>query len=470
MNTTTVEELERWMSLPSETEHIEFKEAKNQFDSTRLLKYCVALANEGGGRLILGVTDKRPRQVVGSQAFPNVEEVRARILEKLRVRVEVEVVSHSQGRVVVFHVPPRPVGTPLHLDGQYLMRAGEDLVAMTPDKLRRIFDEGKADFLSQTAAAGLSADDVVRLLDTQGYFDLIKLPYPAERGAVLERFTSERLISPREGLYDITNLGALLFAKNLDEFDGLTRKAPRVIVYTGKGKLSTRSDQFIPKGYAAGFETLIRYVNAQLPSNEVIGRALREVTRMYPEIAVRELVANALIHQDFAETGTSVVVELYSDRLEIASPGQPSIKTERFIDGYRSRNEKLADLMRRLRICEEKGSGIDKVIDSVEHFQLPAPDFRVSETHTTVVLFAQKTFDEMDKNDKVRACYQHCCLRYVMGEKMTNQSLRERFKAGGAKAEQVSRIIRETVNAGQVKPDDPENASKRYTKYVPFWA
>jgi ATP-dependent DNA helicase RecG len=436
----------------------------------KLFRYCVALANEGGGRLILGVTDKRPRRVVGSQAFQNLEEVKARLLAKLQIRVEVEAVAHPQGRVLVFHVPSRPMADPLHLDGQYLMRAGEELVAMTPDKLRGIFAEGKPDFLSEAAGAGLSADDVVRLLDTQGYFDLIKLPYPAERGAVLERFTSEGLIRQREGLYEITNLGALLFAKDLDEFDGLRRKAPRVIVYTGKGKLSTRSDQFIPKGYAVGFETLIRYVSAQLPSNEVIGRALRETTRMYPEIAVRELVANALIHQDFTVTGASVVIELYSDRLEIASPGQPSIKTERFIDGYRSRNERLADLMRRLRICEEKGSGIDKVIDSVEHFHLPAPDFRVSETHTTLVLFAQKAFDEMDRNDKVRACYQHCCLRYVMNEKMTNQSLRERFKLGGAKADQVSRIIRETVNAGQIKPDDPENASKRYSKYVPFWA
>jgi ATP-dependent DNA helicase RecG len=287
----------------------------------------VALANEGGGKLILGVTDKLPRRVVGSQAFLNVEEVKARLLDKLKMRVEVEVVAHTQGRVVVFHVPPRPVGTPLHLDGQYLMRAGEELVPMTPDKLRRIFDEGKADFLAQTAAAGLSADDVVRLLDTQGYFDLVKLSYPAERAGVLERFASERLVNPREGLYDITNLGALLFAKDLDEFDGLARKAPRVIAYAGKGKLSTRSDQFVPKGYAVGFKTLIRYVNAQLPSNEIIGRALRETIRMYPEVAVRELIANVLIHQDLNETGTSVVIELYSDRLEIASPGQPSIKT-----------------------------------------------------------------------------------------------------------------------------------------------
>jgi len=126
--------------------------------------------------------------------------------------------------------------------------------------------------------------------------------------------------------------------------------------------------------------------------------------------------------------------------------------------------------MRRLRICEEKGSGIDKVIDSVEAFQLPAPDFRVTDMHTVIVLFAHKPFEEMDRNDKVRACYQHCCLKYVMNEKMTNQSLRERFKLSGVKADLVSRIIRETIGAGQIKPDDPDNASKRYIKYVPFWA
>lgn len=467
---TTVEELERWLLLPSETEHMEFKEAKLQYDTMKLFRYCVALANEGGGKLVLGVTDKRPRQVVGSQAFLNLEEIKAKLLDKLKMRVEVDIVTHTNGRVLVFHVPPRPIGTPLHLDGVYLMRTGEGLVPMTPDKLRRIFDEGKADFLSQIAKSGLAADGVISLLDTQGYFDLIKLPYPAERGAVLERFESEKLVQLHEGRYDITNLGALLFAKDLDAFDGLTRKAPRVIVYNGKSKLATRSDQFIPKGYAVGFGTLISYVNAQLPSNEVIGRAFRETTRMFPEIAVRELIANALIHQDFTEMGTSVAIEIYSDRLEITSPGQPSIKPERFIDEYKSRNERLADIMRRLRICEEKGSGIDKVINGVEDVQLPAPDFRVTDTHTVVVLFAHKSFAEMDRNDKVRACYQHCCLKYVMNEKMTNQSLRERFKLSGAKADQVSRIIRETVNAGQIKPDDPENASKRYTKYVPFWA
>ena len=467
---TTLQELDRLMALPSETEHLEFKEAKNQFDTTKLYGYCVALANEGGGKLILGVTDKRPRKVVGSRAFLNLGDISSKILDKLRIRVEIEEMAHAQGRVLIFHIPPRPFGTPLHLDGAYLMRSGEDLVPMSADKLRRIFDEGKPDFLSQVAINKLDADDVIRLLDSQSYFDLMKLPYPAQREGVLERFISEGLIHSREGAYEITNLGAVLFAKNLQDFEGLARKAPRVIIYEGKSKLVTRLDRTGMKGYAVSFENLIDYINNQLPSNEVIGRAFRETVKMFPEIAIRELVANALIHQDFDETGTSVVIEIYEDRIEITNPGKPFIPPERFIDEYQSRNEKLADIMRRARICEEKGSGVDKVIHSVEVFQLPAPDFRVAERHTLAVLFAHKEFEEMDRNDKIRACYQHCCLKYVMNEKMTNQSLRERFKLSEARADQASRIIRDTLEAGSIKLDDPESTSKRYAKYIPYWA
>jgi ATP-dependent DNA helicase RecG len=113
---------------------------------------------------------------------------------------------------------------------------------------------------------------------------------------------------------------------------------------------------------------------------------------------------------------------------EISNPGAPSIPPDRFIDGHQSRNERLADLMRRLRICEEKGSGVDKVIQAVEAFKLPAPDFRVGVRRASALLFAHKDFDEMDRNDRIRACYQHCCLRYLMNERMTNQSLRARFK------------------------------------------
>lgn len=424
----TLEELHRWLTASREGENLEFKEAKNQYDLTKLFRYCVALANEGGGKLVLGVTDQPPRRVVGSQAFLNPQKISSQILEKLRFRVDVEGLSHPDGRVVIFHIPPRPAGTAYQFEGAYLMRSGDDLLPMTEDRLRQIFNEDRPEWLMQPALERCSADDVIRLLDTQSYFDLLKLPYPPDRSSVLNRFEREKLIARDGDALTITSLGAVLFAKRLEDVEGVSRKAPRVIVYEKSDKLSTKMDKPVTKGYAVGFEGLIDFVNSLIPSNEVIGKALRQEVKMFPEIAVRELIANALIHQDFAERGTSVVIELYADRMEVSSPGKPFIPPERFIDEYQSRNERLADLMRRLGVCEEKGSGIDKVVRAAEVYQLPAPDFRVGERHTTVVLFAHTAFHDMGRNDRIRACYQHCCLRYVMNQKMTNQSLRERFQ------------------------------------------
>lgn len=283
---------------------------------------------------------------------------------------------------------------------------------------------------------------------------------------------SEKLIRSNNNTFIITNLGAILMAKDLRNFDSLKRKTIRVIKYKGNNKLETEREHASHKGYAVGFAELIDYINSQLPMNEIVGKALREEVRMYPEVVVRELVANALIHQDLDQTGSSVMIEIYIDRIEITNPGQPLIAVERFVDEYQSRNERLADVMRRMGICEEKGSGIDKVVFFTEHYQLPAHDVRITPLYTTVVLFAYKEFKLMDANDRLRACYLHCCLKYVSNESMTNQSLRERFKLEDtrAKAAIVSQIIAAATDKGNIRPDNPESASKRYAKYIPFWA
>jgi ATP-dependent DNA helicase RecG len=181
-------------------------------------------------------------------------------------------------------------------------------------------------------------------------------------------------------------------------------------------------------------------------------------------------VANALIHQDFSVSGASVMIEVYDDRIEVSNPGQPAVTPDRFIDEYRSRNERLADPMRRLGACEEKGSGIDKVIDTAEVFQLPAPEFRVDSVRTTAVLYGHRQFDAMGREDRVRACYQHCCLRYVLRQKATNYSLRSRFGLTDDRTETVSRILRDTVSANLIKLEDPAGSSKKFARYLPYWA
>lgn len=468
--TITPEQIDLWRSVRSETQNLEFKEAKNQFDSKKLYRYCVALANEGGGYLVLGIADKPPREVVGSQAFLNPIATASKVFTAVGFRVEVVEVQHPDGRVVVFQIPSRPRGTAYHLEGSYLMRSGEELVPMSEDQLRKIFAEGQPSWLEGIAMQGLSGQDVVQLLDTQSFFDLLNLPYPTDQTGVMQRLVSERLVQSLEAGYSILNIGAVLLAKNLRSFEGVQRKAARVVVYSGDSKMETLSDLSGEKGYAVGFRGLVQYVMGRLPQNEVIEDAIRKEVKLVPEVVIRELLANALIHQDFEFTGTSPVVEVYKDRVEISNPGEPIVPVDRFIDGYQSRNERLADLMRRFGICEEKSSGIDRVIEAAEFLQLPAPDFLVEHRRTVVVIYGPRSFKAMDRSDRVRACYQHCVLQWVLRRKMTNQTLRERFGLSERSGNTASQIISTAVEQGLIKSDPNAPESRKYARYIPIWA
>lgn len=247
-------------------------------------------------------------------------------------------------------------------------------------------------------------------------------------------------------------------------------KAPRVVVYTGNSKLGTKLDQLGTKGYAVGFQGLIRFVMTQLPQNEVIRDAIRKEVKLIPELVIRELAANALIHQDLSPGGASVLIEVFDDRVEISNPGEPVMDVRRFIDGYEYRNEKLSELMRRMGICEQKSSGVDSVVNAAEVYQLPAPDFRVGLRRTIVTIFGPREFSAMDRSDRVRACYQHCALKYVMSQRMTNESLRERFRLPENKSAIASQIITATVEENLVKPDESVGGSRKYARYLPFWA
>lgn len=470
--TTSVEQIDSWCRSAPESQHLEFKEARAQLGMARLHEYCVALANEGGGHLLLGITDKRPRAVVGTQAFRDTVLTAQRLHEALGFRVDVEEVAHPQGRVVLFRIPSRPLGTAYHLQGRYLMRSGEALVPMTEDRLRAVFSEGRKHWLSEFAWRGLSVANVIARLDTPRYFQLLKLPQPESNQAVVDRLVDAGLLVADAATYAVTNLARITLAHDIDAIQPLRRKAPRVILYDGRGKLSTIRDETMGGGYAARFEDLIKLIELQTPAREVIERVFRVDVRAYPIVAIRELVANALIHQDFEVSGASVMIEIYIDRIEISSPGQPSVQPERFIDGYGCRNELLASLMRRFSLCEEKGSGFDKVVRAVEEYHLPAPEIRFDSIRTTCILHGPREFSDMTRTDRVRACYQHCCVRYLSGKPMTNQSLRERFQLPGSQTSQTktSQVIAAAQAAGRIKVDPDIEQSRRYARYLPYWA
>ena len=470
----SIETLEKWLSVSAENEHLEFKAASESYSFDDVLKYCVALSNEGGGHFILGITNDHPRKVTGTQAFASekqLNKLKLSIVDRLHIRVNTHEIMHCDGRVLVLEIPARPAGQPLSLNGSYLMRAGESVVGMTSDRLKEIFAETNEDWFVQTAMEYVSAEEVIALLDTTIYFDLLNLPYP-EPLAVLQRLEKEGLVQSQSGKWATTNLGAILLAKDISKFSiAIARKAVRFVLYDGTGKTKTNKEITGGSGYVVKFEGLVNFVHDVAPRNYILEETVRTERRMFPKLALRELIANALIHQDFSVGGASVMIEMYTDRVEISNPGKPIIQVERFIDGYRSRNERLADIMRRLGICEEKGSGIDKVIQSVEVFQLPAPDFREDDIRTTAILYSHVDFSEMGRQDRIRACYQHCCLCYVSRKHMTNASLRKRFQLTDTQAASVSHVIAFTKESGLIRLDKKnESASPRYTRYLPFWA
>ena len=161
---------------------------------------------------------------------------------------------------------------------------------------------------------------------------------------------------------------------------------------------------------------------------------------------------------------------MFAERMEITSPGTLLVSVERMLDNPpKSRNEALASFMRRAGFCEERGSGIDKVVFYTEAYQLPAPDFEVVNGSMRASMFAHRPLTRMTRDDRTRACYQHACLRYVQRDFMTNTTLRERFGIEPRNSATASRIIKEAVEGGMIKAYD-EGASRKMMRYVPFWA
>lgn len=475
--------LDELRKLPAETPWVEFK--SNNANPDEIGEYLSALSNaaalegKANAYLVWGIDDAT-HEVTGTSFRPGADKKGNEDLEPWLVRLlnpRLHFRFHSfdhEGKPVVILEIPRAAGKPTAFSGNEFIRVGsyrqklKDHPQLERD-LWRTFDT--TPFEALLAKEHVDAGDVLALLDYPAYFQLLGRPLPETRAAILEVLADDLMVLPDgAGAWNITNLGAILFARSLGDFRPLDRKSVRVIVYEGRGRLKTRQEKDGQKGYASGFEGLIGYVNGLLPRNEVIGQALRKEVPMYPELAVRELVANALVHQDFSVTGAGPMVEIFSDRMEITNPGLPLVKTDRFLDTPpRSRNEALASFMRRVGVCEERGSGIDKVVFEAEYYQLPAPSFETPEESTRSVLFAHKPLSEMDRAERVRACYLHAALRYVERNPMSNTTLRERFGIEKKNAATASRIIKETLEDGLIRPYDAEQGN-RNAKYVPYWA
>jgi ATP-dependent DNA helicase RecG len=443
----------------------------------RLRCHLSAFANlTSGGILVFGVDEGKCKGVTAKQANEILEVVTNLSRDGLSpaVNLKSEVIEY-EGVFLLFIEVLESEEKPVCLRGKsieetYIRSTGTTRKANKGEIKNLILRSKTPDFEKRPALSGILASEIGDLIYIKEYFQLLKKEVPTVLNNALLEMTRDNILIQTEEKYQITNLGALLFAKDLKNFPNLANKGTRILVYEESGKTKAIKDRQAQLGYAIGLPRLLKYIMDLLPVSETVQKAVRVEVKLYPELALRELLANALIHQDLEAVGTQPRIEIFNDRLEISNPGRSLIEPLRMIDGCQSRNEKLASMMNRLGYCEERGKGIDEVILEIEKFQLPPPEFIQSDSHTKVILYSKRKLTQMSKTDRIRACFQHCSLRYVFHKETNNQSIRERFGISEANKSQASRIIKDTIQAGYIEQEDPTSKSKKYLTYVPFWA
>ena len=471
------------VKLPSETEYVEFK--VNNSDPNAIGKYISSLSNSAAlhqrdrAYLVWGIEDGT-HKISGTNFNPltskkGQEDLESWLRKMLDSSVDFTFHLHEEQGVslVILEIDPA-LANPVKFNNIAYIRIGSYTKPLDkhPEKERKLWSVlSTATFEKRRALEDVNEEEITKFINYSSYFDLLRQPLPESRETIINDLKHERIILRQDnGLWSITNLGALLFAKKLNDFPSVKRKAVRVVLYQDNNRLNTLREREFSEGYAVKFEDIVEFIMTIVPTNEVIEKALRETKPMYPEIAIRELVANALIHQDLSILGSSPIIEIFDSRIEICNPGEPLIETDKLLNAPpRSRNEQLGSLMRRLGVCEERGSGIDKVIAAIEEYQLPAPKFELDGNSMRATLYAHKLLKDMEPDDKIRACYQHACLQHANGEPLTNNSLRERFGIEKKNAATASRLIKDAVDAKVIKPHG-EFESKRYSKYKPYWA
>jgi len=295
MNDAKQSQFEKWL-LEKEDEHLEFKEAKESYDFEKLTKYCVALANEGGGRVILGVTDKKPRKIVGTKAFENLERTKAGLLERLHLRISVEEIHHADGRVIVFEVPPRPIGMAIQYKGAYWMRGGEDLVPMTPDVMKRIFDESGPDFSAEIC-------HLARLDDlSQEGIDRFRAIWRKRSGnTILQELSPAQLLEDAELIIDggITYAALILFGtrKALGKF-----LAQSEIIHeyrSSEASVSYQQRKEFREGFFLIHDMLWETINLRNDIFQYQEGLFRQNIPTFNESVVREAILNAVSHRDY---------------------------------------------------------------------------------------------------------------------------------------------------------------------------
>lgn len=471
-------------ALPSETEWVEFKE--NNASPKEIAEYISALSNAATlcerprAYLVWGVDDST-HQIVGTTFDYRKEkrgnqELEVWLLQMVNPKIDFRFyeTTINDNAVVILEIPaatsePTRVGSTAYVR----MGTSKKPIVNFPDKearLWRLLDATPQEL--RIAKGDLTEDEVTGLLDYPAYYRALGLPIPSSMAKIFDDLSNEHFLRPNDaGGWDITNLGALVLALDLRRFDTLARRAVRVIQYRGKGRMNGLQERSFVRGYLVSHEEVVQYVMAIVPQEEILVGAMRRKTTSFPEVAVRELVANLLVHQDLSERGATLMIEIFEGRIEFTNPGTPLVPIDRMLDmAPRARNDAMASFLHKCGICEERGSGWDKIVGATCEAGLPAP--RVIDqggVFTRVTLYSKVPINQMGKQERIWTCYMLACLVCVNSDAIANADVRRVFGLTDAQRSLAGRILGDTLSAGLIRLVDSQ-AAPRVRKYIPFWA
>jgi ATP-dependent DNA helicase RecG len=388
---TTLNELYGWMKR-RENGQLEFKEAKNSFDTTKLVRYCCAFANEGSGRIILGVTDQLLRKIVGSQAFLNLEQIKSHLISRLSLRIEVEELFEEDRRVVIFSVPSRPIGVPIAFGGTYWMRRGEELVPMTSDMLKRIFDEGIPDFSAQICPNARFED-----LDPIAIDAFRKAWIRKSRNHHLEHTPEKQLLRDIEVITDqgVTYAALILFGthkalgKHLAQAEVVFEYRSSDVTGPAQQRIEYR------QGFFTFYNDLWEKINLRNDNQHFQDGLFVFDIPTFNEKAVREIILNAISHRDYKAAG-SIWVKQYPRRITITSPGgfPPGITPKNMLWRQQPRNRRIAEVFGKCGLVERAGQGADRIFEESIKQAKSLPDFTHTDEYQVVLTLDGQVQDE----------------------------------------------------------------------------
>jgi ATP-dependent DNA helicase RecG len=374
-----LEELEALLGR-NEDEHLEFKEAKRHFDFEELVKYAVALANEGGGRIVLGVTDKKPRRVVGTNAFTDLERTKSGLTERIHLRIDADEIDHPDGRVIAFSIPSRPRGVPIEYKGAYYMRSGEDLVPMLPDMIKRILDEAGPDYSAEIRKDATLAD-----LDPLAVEEF-RIRWAAKSGnPSISKSGIEQLLVDAELISDgrPTNAAIILMGKH----ESLIRFIPQSeVVFEYRSSDASgpaQQRESFSRGFFSYYDEIWRLISLRNDLQHYQSGLFVLDIATFNERAIREAILNAICHRDYRLTG-STIIRQYSRRIEIVSPGglPEGVTFENILWTQAPRNRRLADALLRCGLVERSGQGMNLMFETSIRESKEEPDFSRSDQYT----------------------------------------------------------------------------------------